>query len=225
MKFALEDSLEKEWREKLSAEFVKDYFFNLKNNLEKERQEKNIFPSFENTFKAFSLCPFSKVKVVILGQDPYHKEGQAHGLAFSVPEGIKIPPSLRNIYKEIEVDLGEIKHNSGDLSAWAEQGVLLLNASLSVEEGKAGSHQKLGWEKFTNEVINKISVEKENIVFLLWGNFARAKKEFIENKERHLLLETVHPSPLSAYGGFFGCKHFSQTNAYLKANNLVEIVW
>jgi len=218
-------NLESDWQNVLAAEFQKEYFKDLEAKLAKETQEFNIFPEKGDIFKAFSLCSFSEVKVVILGQDPYHKKGQAHGLAFSVSEGIKIPPSLRNIYKEIEADLGEVKYNSGNLTAWAEQGVLLLNASLSVEEGKAGSHQKLGWDKFTNEVINKISAEKENVVFLLWGNFARAKKEFIENQERHLLLETVHPSPLSAYGGFFGCKHFSQTNAYLKANNLAEIVW
>lgn len=225
MEFVFEENLEKGWKERLFLEFEKDYFKELKEKLSKERGEKNIFPTPENIFKAFSLCPFSKTKVVILGQDPYHKKGQAHGLAFSVPEGVKIPPSLRNIYKEIQADLGEVKNNLGNLEVWAKQGVLLLNASLSVEEGKAGSHQKLGWENFTNEVISVISREKEKVVFLLWGNFAKEKEKYILNKENHLILKTVHPSPLSAYNGFFGCRHFSQTNNFLKESQQEEIIW
>jgi len=225
MEFTFEEKLEKDWKEKLFLEFEKDYFKILKEKLTEERKKKNIFPIPENTFKAFSLCSFLETKVVILGQDPYHKKGQAHGLAFSVPEGEKIPPSLRNIYKEIQSDLGEVKYDTGNLEAWAKQGVLLLNASLSVVEGKAGSHQKLGWENFTDEVIRVISEKKENVVFLLWGNFAKEKEKIILNKEKHLILKAVHPSPLSAYNGFFGCRHFSQVNAYLRKNNLKEIIW
>lgn len=175
-------------------------------------------------FNAFNLCPFDKVKVVILGQDPYHEIGQAHGLAFSVPEGIALPPSLQNIYKEIESDLNIKVEKNGDLTRWAKQGVLLLNSTLTVEQHRAASHQNFGWEIFTDNVINILSKEKEHLVFILWGSFAIKKSSLID-KAKHLVLTSVHPSPLSAYRGFFGNRHFSKTNNYLSANNIEPINW
>lgn len=212
------------WKRNLPEEFEKPYFKSLYDFVQKEYLTKSIFPSSENIFWAFEQCPFEKVKIVIIGQDPYHKQGQAHGLCFSVPVGTKIPPSLANIYKEIENDLGEQMPNSGDLTSWAKQGVLLLNATLTVEAHKAGSHQKRGWEEFTDNVIKKLSTEKENLVFLLWGAYAQNKAELID-ASRHLILKAPHPSPLSAHRGFFGSKHFSKTNLFLKSKGIAEIKW
>lgn len=213
-----------DWRRVLADELQKDYWQNLTNNVEKEYGQQTIFPPADLIFNAFSHCPFSDVKVVILGQDPYHGAGQAMGLAFSVPGDTKIPPSLRNIYKEIEQDLGKEPPQSGDLTHWADQGVLLLNATLTVRAGEAGSHQRLGWETFTDSVIKHISREKDHVVFLLWGNYARAKVGLID-QSKHFVLMAAHPSPLSAYNGFFDCRHFSKTNEYLKANDQTPIEW
>lgn len=220
----MEAHIESTWRKILKDEFEKEYFKDLTTNVHEAYLINPIYPPSQYLFSAFNLCPFSKVKVVILGQDPYHGPNQAHGLSFSVPEGIKIPPSLRNIYKEIESDTGKPIPGSGDLERWAKQGVLLLNATLTVQSGKAGSHQKLGWKQFTDAVIKKVSDEQEHVVFLLWGNFARAKRDLIDSK-KHLILEAPHPSPLSAYNGFFGCKHFSKSNEYLNKHGQVEISW
>ncbi len=184
----------------------------------------DIYPPTENIFKAFELCDFQELKVVILGQDPYHGEGQAHGLAFSVPEGIDIPPSLKNIFKEIEDDLNLSLPDNGNLERWARQGVLLLNSVLTVQKNLAGSHRNIGWEKITDSIIQMISEEKENVVFILWGNFAKGKEAFI-NKEKHFVLTAAHPSPLSAYKGFFGCRHFSKANAYLEVKGIARINW
>lgn len=216
--------IEKSWEKVLQEEFNKGYFKDLSKSVEKAYLERTVFPAREKVFNAFKLCPLNKVKVVILGQDPYHGAGQAHGLSFSVPDDIKIPPSLINIYKEIASDLGKEIPESGNLEHWAEQGVLLLNATLTVEEGQAGFHQGWGWETFTDEVIKKISEEKENVVFLLWGKFAQDKAKLID-ESKHLILKTTHPSPLSAHRGFLGCRHFSQTNEYLEKNGLEEIEW
>jgi uracil-DNA glycosylase len=216
--------IEENWKKNLLAEFEKPYFKSLYNFIQKEYLTKNIFPPSRNIFWAFTQCPFEKVKVVIIGQDPYHEHGQAHGLCFSVPDGTTIPPSLANIHKEIENDLGIKMPNSGDLTSWAKQGVLLLNATLTVEAHKAGSHQKRGWEEFTDNVIKILSAEKENLVFLLWGAYAQNKAELID-ASRHLILKAPHPSPLSAHRGFFGSKHFSKTNLFLKSKGIAEIKW
>lgn len=210
---------------------------NLKAFLQKEKQGRKIlFPHSSNWFKAFELTPFDDVKVVILGQDPYHGDGltihgsplrirgQAHGLSFSVPDGVMIPPSLRNIYIELQSDLGVIPNNSGNLERWAKQGVLLLNSVLTVERNLPGSHTTSGWVDFTDGVINTISAEKQNVIFLLWGAYAQQKAQLI-NKNKHLVLTETHPSPFSAHKGFFGCKHFSQTNEYLKVHKLRQINW
>lgn len=183
-----------------------------------------IYPDFDNIFKAFELCTFDKLKVVIIGQDPYHGEGQAHGLAFSVPEGIDMPPSLKNIFKELADDLNTPIPNSGNLERWAKQGVLLMNSILTVKKDQAGSHRNIGWEKITDQIIQTISTKKNIVVFILWGNYAKEKEQLI-NKEKHLVLTAAHPSPLSAYKGFFGCRHFSKTNAYLRSKEIGEIVW
>ncbi len=220
MKIPLENS----WDKVLKDEFEKDYFKILTSVLHEKYLNCSIFPPSKLVFNALELCPFEQIKVVILGQDPYHGRDQAHGLSFSVQDEIKLPPSLKNIYKEIANDLGKELPQSGNLERWARQGVLLLNATLTVEEGKPGSHQGIGWETFTDTVIKKISDEKEHVVFLLWGNYARAKKILI-NSDKHLILEAPHPSPFSAYTGFFGSRHFSQTNKYLKEHNLREIDW
>ena len=220
MKFSLESS----WKKVLAEELAKPYFVDLSNKVNEAYLGGVVFPAPKLIFNALELCPFNDVRVVIIGQDPYHGVGQAHGLSFSVPDGVKIPPSLKNIYKEIASDLKTPIPTSGNLERWTKQGVLLLNATLTVHCGQPGSHQGLGWETFTDAIIKEISNQKEHVVFLLWGNYARAKKSLIDSS-RHLTLEAPHPSPFSAYTGFFGCKHFSQTNAYLKKYGTPEINW
>jgi len=216
--------IESGWKEKLKNEFGRDYFVNLATFIKDEYRKTTIFPPGGLIFNAFDLCPFGKVKAVIIGQDPYHGPGQAHGLCFSVRDGIEFPPSLINIFKEIESDLGYKPYSSGNLTRWASQGVLLLNATLTVRAHQAGSHQRKGWEEFTDAVIRTLNSEKNNIVFFLWGAYAQKKGESIDRK-RHLVLESVHPSPLSASRGFFGNKHFSRCNAYLTEHNLGAIDW
>jgi len=216
--------IEESWKTRLANEFESDYFASLKSFLLEERKKHIIYPPASQMFSAFDLCDFSKVKVVILGQDPYHGVGQAHGLCFSVPDGIAFPPSLRNIFKEIQTDLGIAFPKSGNLERWAKQGVLLLNATLTVRAEQAGSHQNKGWEQFTDKVINILSNEKDNIVFFLWGNYARAKRSLID-QNKHLVLEAAHPSPLSASRGFMGCKHFSLCNNWLLKKNIQAIEW
>ncbi len=216
--------IEKSWNDKLGNEFVKPYFKNLSNFVREEYLAETVYPKPQDVFRAFDLCPFDKVCVVILGQDPYHGAHQANGLCFAVHENIKLPPSLKNIYKEIETDLGVKPLPSGDLSRFAVQGVLLLNATLTVRANTPGSHQKRGWEEFTDAVIERLSTERENLVFILWGNYAKKKGAMID-RSRHLVLESAHPSPFSAYDGFFGCRHFSKANAYLKERGLEEIDW
>ena len=211
------------WDQLLKDEFNKPYFINLLNFLEKEYQEKTIYPKQEDLFNAFKYTKYEDVKVVILGQDPYHEIGQAHGLAFSVLEGVKFPPSLKNIFKELNNDLAIETPKSGNLTKWANEGVLLLNTVLSVEGGKAGSHQNKGWESFTDRIIEVLNEREKPIIYVLWGNFAKSKKKLISNN--HIILEAAHPSPLSAYHGFFGCKHFSKINEILKNNNQKEIDW
>jgi uracil-DNA glycosylase len=212
------------WKPLLISEFQSDYFVRLKEFLLEEKKKYTIFPPSSAIFSAFDNCPFDKVKVVILGQDPYHGPGQAHGLCFSVPDGIAFPPSLRNIFLEIQNDLDIPVSDSGNLTRWAEQGVLLLNATLTVRADSAGSHQKKGWETFTDRVIQILSEKKDHLVFFLWGNYAREKKGLID-LNKHIVLETVHPSPLSAARGFFGCRHFSACNTWLKGKGLPPIDW
>lgn len=216
--------IEESWKKQLQSEFEKDYFVNLTNFIRNEYQTKQIFPPAKLIFNAFEHTPFDKVKVVILGQDPYHNDGQAHGLSFSVNDGIQFPPSLINIFKEINTDLGIPIPKSGNLTRWADQGVLLLNATLTVQAHQAGSHQNKGWENFTDAAIKKLADERENIVFLLWGSYAQKKAAFIDSN-KHLILKSVHPSPLSAHRGFFGNKHFSQINDYLISKGLTPIQW
>lgn len=212
------------WRTLLMDQFAAPYFSELKNFLVEEKKQYTVYPPGPLIFNAFDQTPFDRVRVVILGQDPYHGAGQAHGLCFSVPQGVKPPPSLVNIFKEIETDLGIAPPGHGNLEHWARQGVLLLNATLTVRANTAGSHQHKGWETFTDSVIRKISEEKQHVVFLLWGNYARAKKNLIDIS-RHHILEAAHPSPFSAYSGFLGCRHFSKTNEILRSCNLGEIDW
>ena len=216
--------IEAGWKAQLSEEFNRDYFIQLSEFVHNEYKTQKVYPPGKLIFNAFDQCPFEQLKVVILGQDPYHGPGQAHGLCFSVNDGIKFPPSLRNIFKELNQDLGKAIPESGDLTDWARQGVLLLNATLTVRAHQAGSHQKKGWEQFTDAVIQKISSEKENLVFLLWGNYAIGKTKFID-QDKHLVLSSVHPSPLSASRGFFGNKHFSRTNDFLRSKGLQAINW
>ena len=216
--------IEKSWKFILADQFNSDYFLSLKNFLIKEKKQYKIYPPGSMMFSAFDLTPFDKVKVVIIGQDPYHGIGQAHGLCFSVPKGIKNPPSLNNIFKEIYDDLGIKPSEDGNLENWAKQGVLLLNATLSVRANQAGSHQNKGWETFTNSVISTISEKKTGLVFILWGNYAKAKEILIDTT-KHYILKAAHPSPFSAYSGFFGCKHFSKTNEILRDLGLQEIDW
>lgn len=216
--------IDESWKEVLKEEFEKDYFVNLTSFVRQEYKDKTIYPKASNIFNAFNLCPFDKVKVVILGQDPYHEPNQAHGLCFSVLEPTPAPPSLKNIFKEINLDLGITPHESGDLTRWASQGVLLLNATLTVEAHKAGSHQGKGWEEFTDRVIFNLANRKSGLVFLLWGSYAQKKGEFID-QTKHLVLKSVHPSPLSAHRGFFGNHHFSQANNYLIAQGKLPIDW
>lgn len=220
-----EVKIEKEWKEVLGDIFKAEEFMALSYFIRKEYQTKKVFPPPSDIFKAFELTPFSQVQVVILGQDPYHGDRQAHGLCFSVPEGVPVPPSLKNVYKEIADDLGIKKDDtSGNLESWAKQGVFLLNAILTVVAHTPASHQKKGWEEFTDKVIETISSRREHVVFMLWGNYARTKKKLIDTN-KHLVLEAPHPSPFSVHSGFFGCKHFSQCNAYLKAHSKKEILW
>jgi len=216
--------LESTWLKELEPEFKKKYMQNLKTFLQNEKKEgKEIFPKGKDMFKALNLTPLDQVKAVILGQDPYHRRGQAHGLCFSVPENIRIPPSLQNIYKELENDLGLPIPSTGCLQSWAKQGVLLLNSVLSVEKGKANSHSSRGWEQFTDFVVSKIS-EKRSVVFMLWGNYAAQKGKNIDSN-KNLVLKSVHPSPLSAHQGFFGNRHFSRCNEYLKLKGIKPIDW
>ena len=217
--------IDPEWKSVLSDEFDKPYFAELAARLHAEKREgKTIYPPGPLIFNAFNLTPFSKVKVVIIGQDPYHGEGQAEGLSFSVPGGVPVPPSLKNIYKEIETDLGTvIDKSNGSLRSWAEQGVFLLNAILTVRAGAAASHSKLGWEQFTDAVIRLLSERKDGLVFMLWGNYARSKKALIDTS-RHTVLEAAHPSPLAG-GAFFGCRHFSKANEALMKIGLTPIDW
>lgn len=221
----MEAKIEPSWKRELEGEFEKPYFVDLTTFVEKEYKEGAVYPAPKNIFRAFDLCPFEKVKVVILGQDPYHGEGQANGLAFAVEEREVIPPSLKNIFKEIQSDLGKpLVHTLGDLSRWAEQGVLLLNATLTVRAHTAGSHQERGWELFTDAAIKALSGGREHLVFMLWGNYAKAKGAHID-RSKHLVLEAPHPSPFSAASGFFGCKHFSRANEYLIAQGETPINW
>ena len=220
----MEVRIEQSWKNALADEFGKPYFESLVRFLHKEKSEgKKVFPPGSQIFRAFDLTPVDKVKVVILGQDPYHGFGQAHGLSFSVPEGVPAPPSLKNIFKEIETDMGVRMSGYPNLENWARQGVLLLNAVLTVRSGEAASHSKIGWEQFTDAVISYISDNCEGVVFMLWGNFARGKRVLID-ASRHCVLEAAHPSPL-ARGAFFGCRHFSRANTWLIANGKSPINW
>lgn len=220
MSVKIEDS----WKLRLHDEFEKEYFQELISFVKEEYSTKRIYPPGSLIFSAFDHCTFKDLKVVIVGQDPYHGPGQANGLCFSVADGVRYPPSLQNIFKEIEDDLGIPIPHTGNLERWADQGVLLLNATLTVEAGKAGSHQNRGWETFTDSVLKKISEEKEHVVFLLWGAYAQKKGTFIDDK-KHLVLKSPHPSPFSAHSGFFGNKHFSKTNHYLDSKGLKPIKW
>ena len=216
--------IDESWRQVLQPEFDKPYFELLTDFVRHAYGTRQCFPPAKYIFRAFDLCPFDKVRVVIIGQDPYHDVNQAHGLCFSVQDGVKVPPSLENIYKELHRDLGKPIPSSGNLTHWAEQGVLLLNATLTVEAHKAGSHQGKGWEELTDAAIQALNNQRENIVFMLWGSYAQRKGQFIDCK-RHLVLTAVHPSPLSAYRGFIGCGHFSQANNYLQQYGLAPIAW
>jgi len=216
--------IEPSWKSALQSEFDKDYFVKLTDFVRNEYKTKLTFPPSSLIFNAFDQCPFDKVKVVIIGQDPYHGDGQAHGLCFSVTDGVAFPPSLLNIFKEIERDLGIAKPTSGNLIRWAQQGILLLNATLTVQAHAAGSHQGRGWETFTDAAIHKLASEKDGLVFMLWGSYAQKKGDFIDTN-KHLVLKSVHPSPLSAYRGFIGNNHFSLANKYMKEKGLEEIQW
>ncbi|WP_296697582.1 uracil-DNA glycosylase [Algoriphagus sp.] len=216
--------IEPSWKNVLTQAFQQDSFSKLVSFVKDEYSKEKIFPEGKNIFNAFKHCPFDKVKIVILGQDPYHGPGQAHGLSFSVKPGIPFPPSLLNIFKEIKSDLGKDLPPNGDLTRWADQGVFLLNATLTVRAHQAGSHQKKGWEEFTDEVIKTISKERNNVVFMLWGAFAQKKAELIDASKHHVL-KAPHPSPLSAHRGFLGCRHFSKSNEYLISKGLSPIEW
>ncbi len=216
--------IEESWKIALQSEFEKKYIKDLKEFLLQEKKKHEIYPKGGEIFNAFHHTPLHHIKIVILGQDPYHGEGQAHGLSFSVPEGTKTPPSLVNIFKELEQDLNIINYGKGNLTKWAKQGVLLLNATLTVRANLAGSHQNKGWEQFTDTVISTISQEKEEVIFLLWGKFAQNKQKLIDKNKHHVLMSS-HPSPLSAYRGFLGCKHFSRSNLILKKQGVAEINW
>jgi uracil-DNA glycosylase len=221
MNIKIEDS----WHQVLNPEFDKPYFKNLIDFVRQEYRQETCYPPAKLIFNAFDSCPFDKVKIVILGQDPYHGPNQAQGLCFSVNDGVPFPPSLNNIFKELKDDLGKPIPNSGNLQSWANQGVLLLNATLTVRAAQAGSHQKKGWETFTDAVIDKLNQENEGLIFILWGNYAQNKGKYIETK-KHLVLKAKHPSPLAAnFGGWFGQHHFSQCNAYLKNLGKEEINW
>ena len=212
------------WKEKLVGEFEQDYFKNLAEFVRGEYKKATVYPAPKNVFRAFDECPFDEVKVVVLGQDPYHGRGQANGLCFAVNAGVSTPPSLQNIFKELESDLGREVSHDADLSRWAKQGVLLLNATLTVNAGSPGSHQGKGWEQFTDAAIRKLADEREHLVFMLWGNYAKQKGAHID-RAMHLVLESPHPSPFSANNGFFGCQHFSKANAYLVEHGAKPIEW
>lgn len=217
--------IEDSWKEKLKDEFDKPYFSNIVNHLKTEREQKKvIYPPGKMIFNAFNSTPFDKVKVLILGQDPYHGPGQAHGLCFSVQPGVPPPPSLVNIFKELQTDIGMERPKDGDLSKWAAEGVFLLNASLTVRSAEPMSHAKIGWAQFTDAVIKKIAEEKEHVVFLLWGKFAQEKAAFID-ESKHCILKAAHPSPLSAHAGFLGCQHFSKANQYLMEQGIEPVDW
>lgn len=217
--------IEESWKRVLGDEFDKDYFIKLTDFVRAQYLSgKKIYPAPKNIFNAFNLCPFDDVRVVIIGQDPYHEPGQAHGLCFSVPDGITPPPSLVNIYKEIESDLGRPSTTHGDLTAWARQGVLLLNSTLTVAAHLAASHAGRGWEEFTDAVIRALAARREGVVYMLWGSYAQRKASIVD-ENKNLVLKSVHPSPLSAYRGFFGCKHFSRANEYLAAHGGKPINW
>lgn len=216
--------IEETWKKVLQSEFDKDYFAALTDFVRQEYHVGTVYPPGHLIFNAFNLCPYNQVKVVIIGQDPYHGPGQAHGLCFSVNDGVQMPPSLQNIFKEIQDDLGIPVPSTGNLTRWAEQGVLLLNATLTVRAHQAGSHQRRGWEEFTDAVIRKLAEEREHLVFILWGAYAQKKGAFID-RNKHLVLTSVHPSPLSAYHGFFGNHHFSRANAYLEEHGQNPIHW
>ena len=220
----MEVKIEESWKRRLSGEFEQPYFHELADFIRQEYTTRQVFPPGKLIFHSFEQSPFDLTKVVILGQDPYHGPGQAHGLCFSVPEGIELPPSLQNIFKEIGNDLGLPYPPNGNLDRWAKQGVLLLNATLTVQANRAGSHQNRGWERFTDRVIRILAEEKEHLVFMLWGSFAQKKGEFID-RSRHLVLTSPHPSPLSSYRGFFGNRHFSKTNQYLEMHGVGPIQW
>lgn len=216
--------MEESWKAQLQSEFEQDYFYNLVNFVRSEYATTTVYPAGSQIFRAFDLSPFDSTKVVILGQDPYHEPHQAHGLCFSVDKGVQFPPSLQNIYKEIHDDIGTVVSSQGDLSDWARQGVLLLNATLTVRAHQAGSHQNKGWEQFTDAVIHRLAEQREHIVFILWGAYAQRKGAFV-NKSKHLVLQSPHPSPLSAHRGFFGNRHFSTANRYLQEHGMSPIVW
>lgn len=216
--------IENSWKSRLASEFEQPYFSTLAAFVRNAYAKSTVYPRGKDIFNAFNTCPFEAVKIVILGQDPYHEPGQAHGLCFSVPDDCPRPPSLQNIFKEIEADLGYTPHPSGNLERWARQGVFLLNATLTVEAHRAGSHQQRGWETFTDAVIHRLANEREHLVFLLWGAYAQKKGAFID-PNRHLVLSSPHPSPLSAHRGFFGNHHFSQANAYLTQHGQAPIDW
>lgn len=216
--------IEESWRERLQPEFDAPYFEQLTDFVRHEYATTRVYPPGREMFAAFEACPFERVKVVILGQDPYHEPGQAHGLCFSVNDGVPFPPSLQNIFKEIHDDIGTPIPMSGNLTRWAKQGVLLLNATLTVRAHQAGSHQNRGWERFTDAVIHRLAEEREHLVFILWGAYAQRKGEFID-RAKHLVLQSPHPSPLSAHRGFFGNHHFSRTNEYLMAHGMEPILW
>lgn len=220
----MEVRIDDSWKAVLSKEFEEEYFIRLTDFVRNEYKSTTIYPPGGLIFNAFNLCPFDKVKAVIVGQDPYHGPGQAHGLCFSVRDGVDFPPSLINIFKEIESDLGQKPVRSGNLERWSSQGVLLLNATLTVRAYMAGSHQGKGWEKFTDSVIDVLNREKQNLVFFLWGAYAQKKGEAID-RSKHLVLESVHPSPLSASRGFFGNKHFSRCNSYMEINGIKPVNW
>ncbi len=217
-------NIEQSWQQQLQGEFDKPYFAKLVGFVKQEYARYTVYPPGKLIFNAFNQCPFDKVKVVLIGQDPYHEPGQAHGLCFSVNDGVPFPPSLGNIFKEIQDDIGTPIPTSGNLTRWAQQGVLLLNATLTVREHQAGSHQRQGWEEFTDAVIRILSEKREHLVFILWGSYAQSKSYLI-NGNRHCILRSAHPSPLSAYRGFFGNHHFSLTNQYLRTNGIEEIQW
>ncbi len=216
--------IESGWKAQLESEFEKPYFRNVTSFVRQEYATTIVYPPGRLIFNAFNLCPFDKVRVVIIGQDPYHEPGQAHGLCFSVNDGVPFPPSLQNIFKEIHDDIGTPIPTSGNLTRWAQQGVLLLNATLTVRAHQAGSHQNKGWEEFTDAVIRQLNEHREHLVFILWGSYAQRKGSIID-RNKHLVLSSAHPSPLSAYRGFFGNHHFSQANAYLEKNGIPPIQW